>query len=86
MTRDREALKLELKQMIILECQKELTPDEFPDNATLIGNSADLGFDSLDALQISLAVQQRYGKRIEGNNETRNALTSINTLADFILA
>lgn len=86
MTRDRDALKLELKQMIVDECQKEIAMDAFADDATLIGTGSDLGFDSLDALQISLAVQQRYGKRIEGNNQTRNALTSIDTLADYILA
>jgi acyl carrier protein len=86
MTRDRDALKLELKQMIVEECQKEIPLDDFRDDATLIGSASDLGFDSLDALQIALAVQQRYGKRIEGNNETRNALTSVDTLADFILA
>ena len=86
MTTDREALKLELKQMIISECQKEIAVEAFADTATLIGSDSALGLDSLDALQISLAVQQRYGKRIEGNNETRNALTSIDTLADYILS
>jgi acyl carrier protein len=86
MTQDREALKLELKKMIISECQKQLSPEQIPDDAQLIGASGDLDFDSLDALQISLAVQQRYGKRIEGNNNTRHALASINALADFILS
>ena len=81
---EKEALKLELKKMIIHECQKDLKPEQIADDAILIGSAGNLDFDSLDALQISLAVQQRYGKRIEGNNETRNALTSINTLADFI--
>jgi len=85
-TTDKEALKLELKKMIIRECQKELQPEQIADDAILIGSAGKLDFDSLDALQISLAVQQRYGKRIEGNNETRNALTSINTLAEFILS
>jgi acyl carrier protein len=78
-------LKLELKQMIIAECQKNLRPDEIPDDAVLIGSQSGLDFDSLDALQIALAVKQRYGKRIDGNNRTRAALTSIETLADFIL-
>ena len=86
MIADRDALKLELKQMIIHECQREMSVDAFPDDATLIGSDSNLGFDSLDALQISLAVQRKYGKRIEGNNETRNALTSINALADYILS
>ncbi|MGH8283068.1 MAG: phosphopantetheine-binding protein [Gammaproteobacteria bacterium] len=83
---DRAQLKLELKQMIITECQKNLSPAQIPDDALLIGSEAELGLDSLDALQIALAVKQKYGKRIDGNNQTRAALTSINTLADFILA
>jgi acyl carrier protein len=83
---DKAALKLELKQLIIRECQKDLKPEDIADDAILIGSEGKLDFDSLDALQISLAVQQKYGKRIEGNNETRMALTSVNTLAEYICA
>ncbi|HVC38277.1 MAG TPA: acyl carrier protein [Gammaproteobacteria bacterium] len=83
---DREQLKLELKQMIIKECEKHMRPEQIPDDAILIGSEGSLALDSLDALQIALAVKQQYGKRIDGNNKTRAALTSINTLADFILA
>ncbi len=82
---NREQLKLELKQMIIRECEKDLRPEQIPDDAVLIGSEGSLALDSLDALQIALAVKQQYGKRIDGNNQTRAALTSINTLADFIL-
>ncbi len=83
---DREQLKLELKQMIIRECEKDLRPEQIPDDAILIGSESGLALDSLDALQIALAVKQQYGKRIDGNNQTRVALTSINTLANFILS
>ncbi|MHB8424411.1 MAG: acyl carrier protein [Gammaproteobacteria bacterium] len=83
---DREQLKLELKQMIIRECEKDLRPEQIPDDAILIGSESGLALDSLDALQIALAVKQQYGKRIDGNNQTRVALTSISTLADFILS
>jgi acyl carrier protein len=82
---DRDALKMELKKLIVTECQKDLPAEELQDSELLMGSTARLELDSLDALQISLAVQQKYGKRIEGNNETRNALTSVDTLADFIL-
>jgi acyl carrier protein len=85
-TTNREQLKLELKEMIIHECQKELTPDDIADDASLFGDSSAADLDSLDALQVAMAVQRRYGKRIEGNTETRSALASINALADFILA
>ncbi len=83
---DREQLKLELKQMIIKECEKDLRPEQIPDDAILIGSQGSLALDSLDALQIALAVKQQYGKRIDGNNQTRAALTSVNSLADFILS
>jgi acyl carrier protein len=83
---NREQLKLELKQLIIRECEKKISPEQIPDDAILIGSEGELALDSLDALQIALAVKQQYGKRIDGNNQTRAALTSVNTLADFILA
>ena len=83
---EREELKLELKRMIIKECQKSATPEQLSDDAILIGSESQLDLDSLDALQIALAVKQRYGKRIDGSTETRMALKSIDSLADFILA
>ena len=84
---DRDALKLELKQLIVVECQKNhIRPDQIGDDDILIGSAGRLDLDSLDALQIALAVKQKYGKRIDGGKETRAALKSINTLADFILA
>jgi acyl carrier protein len=84
-TVDREQLKRDLKALVIAECQKkDLSPGQIGDDDVLIGGPHD--FDSLDALQISMAVQQRYGKRIDRGNKTRHALKSINALADFILS
>ena len=40
--------------------------------------------DSLDALQVSLALQQRYGVRIEGAKDGRRILNSIASIAAFI--
>ena len=86
MITDREQLKQELKVMIITECQKNMTPEAIPDDATLIGNGSFLILDSLDALQIALSVKQKYGRRIDGNGKTRLALASVNALADFLLS
>lgn len=43
-----------------------------------------MGLDSLDALQISLAIQRDYGVRIAGAKDGRLAFASINALVDFI--
>lgn len=84
---DREVLKRELKELVVTECQKNhIQPDQIADDDILIGSAGRLGLDSLDALQIALAVKQKYGKRIDGGRTTRMALKSIDSLADFILA
>lgn len=79
-------LKTELKELIVAECETDFSAEEILDDEFLLGSKGRLQLDSLDALQISLAVQKRYGKRIEGGNESRLALTSINTLAAYIQA
>lgn len=79
-----QELKQALKAMIIEECDREVEVDEILDDEILIGGPLDL--DSLDALQICMAVKQEYGVRIEGGPEARKALQSVQTLADTIIA
>ena len=81
---DEQKLKAELKQLIVDECDVDMAAEEILDEELLIGSDTRLGLDSLDALTISLAVKDRYGKHIDSGNETRMALTSINHLAAFI--
>ncbi|MCP8900141.1 phosphopantetheine-binding protein [Gilvimarinus xylanilyticus] len=77
-------LKHALKQMIIDECDKdELSPTDIQDDQALLGGDLDL--DSLDVLQICMAVKTQYGVRIEGNTAAQRALKSIDTLADTIV-
>ena len=79
-----EALKQALKVMIIKECDKEIEPATLRDDEQLIGGPLEL--DSLDALQICLAVHDCYGVRIESGPDARRALRTVETLAQTILA
>lgn len=79
---DLEQLKHDLKAMVVEECDKDMPPEDISDDEILIGGPMEL--DSLDALQICMAVQQTYGVRIEAGARARKALRSINTLADII--
>jgi len=81
---DLNALKQELKVMIVTECDKDIAPESIADDEQLIGG--DLALDSLDALQICMAVKTRYGVRIEGGQSARAALQSISALAATIAA
>lgn len=80
---DSKELKVILKQMIIDECDKDVSIADIGDDAQLIGGGLDL--DSLDALQISMWVQKQYGIRIENGPAARSALRSVNSLADLIV-
>jgi len=44
----------------------------------------DWGLDSLDAVEIVVAVQKKYGVRIGGQDSSREVLRSLRVLADFI--
>ena len=78
------ALKLRLKQMIVTEADKAAAPEAIADTAPLFGPDSVLQLDSIDALQISMAIQLQFGVRIEDPKQGRRVLASINTLADFL--
>lgn len=79
-----ESLKQALKALVVKECDKDVAPDSIGDDELLIGGPLEL--DSLDALQICLAVKDRWDVRIEGGPESRKALASVTALAQTIIA
>ena len=83
----KQTLIKELKQLIITECDKEdeVGIDDISDDETLVGDETFLGLDSLDTLQLSLAIKKVYNIRIEGGIDGRTAFASVSAMADFIL-
>lgn len=75
---------LELKKLIIDTLNLEdMTPDEIDADAALFGDG--LGLDSIDALELGLAVKNRYGVMLSAESEEmRQHFYSIATLASFI--
>ena len=79
-------LKLEIKQLIIKECDKTgLNIDMISDQEILFGPDTQVGLDSLDALQISVAIKKKYGVRIKGSGESRDAFKNVQSLSEFII-
>ena len=80
-----DALKLRLKTMIIEECEKEdITPEELADDVQLFSEQSGLELDSLDALQISMGLQNHFGVRLPDSKAFRQHVTTINALADYV--
>lgn len=79
-----DRLKAELKKLIVEECDLTVDPGEIGDDDPLFGKEAKIALDSIDALQISIAIEKKYKVTITDSKETRRMMRSINTFADFI--
>lgn len=79
-----EELALEIKQMIIDTLNlEEIEVSEIESDAPLFGEG--LGLDSIDALELGLAVKNRYGVVLSAESEEmRQHFYSVATLAAFI--
>ena len=79
-----ERLKTELKRLIVEECDITIDIAEIGDDDALFGSDSRLGLDSIDALQISIAIQNKYNLLITDSKQMRKVMRSMNTFADFI--
>ncbi|PLY09940.1 MAG: acyl carrier protein [Arcobacter sp.] len=79
-----EDLKYELKKLIIEECEKECEIEDIKDDDILFDPESLLELDSMDALQISMALHKKYGMKTTDSKELRKIMVSINTLAKHI--
>nr|MBL8410655.1 acyl carrier protein [Dechloromonas sp.] len=77
-------LRLELKALIVEACDKDCAPESISDDELLFGQEAPLQLDSLDALQISMAIKKRYGLRLPDSKDTRRILSSVANLANHL--
>jgi len=79
-------LTLEIKQLIIDALGLEdLGPDDIAADQPLFGEG--LGLDSVDALELRLAIQKRFVIKIDADaKDTRKHFASVDSLAAFVSA
>jgi len=77
-------LTLRLQTLICTTLKLEdVRPADIPGDEPLIGSTR-LGLDSLDALELVLAIEKEFGVKIGSSEESRQALTSVDTLVAFL--
>lgn len=81
---DRSQLEHELKELIIgTLALEDCTPEDIDSSEPLFGDG--LGLDSVDALELGVALQMKYGTVIrEDDEETRAHFASVEALASFV--
>ncbi|WP_263143820.1 phosphopantetheine-binding protein [Pseudomonas sp. RIT-PI-AD] len=79
-------LQLEIKNLIIEALGLEdMSADDIADDLTLFGDG--LGLDSVDALELGLAIQKRFGIKIDADaKDTRTHFANVASLAAFVAA
>ncbi len=82
---EKEGLEKELGELIVKVCNVlDPVPDDLSFDEPIVGKESVLGLDSLDAVEIVVAVEKKYNVRIDAQETSRRVLRSINTLAEFI--
>lgn len=81
---DNRELEAELKRLIIeVLALEDVQPEDIGAEDQLFVNS--LGLDSIDALELSMAIEARYGIMFQGDPDQNEAIfRSVRTLAAFI--
>ena len=78
-----EELILELKEQIIKALNlEEMTPEDIETDAPLFGEG--LGLDSIDALELIVLLEKKYGIKLANPAESKAIFTSVATIADFV--
>ncbi len=86
MDNDAKTLNREIKQLIIDSLKiADVTPDDIEDGAPIFGNPK-LELDSLDAVELFVALQKRYGVKIDDQNLAKDVLQSVDRIAEFVRA
>jgi acyl carrier protein len=81
-----EDLERQLKQLVVSALNLEdIAPEQIGSEEALFGDG--LGLDSIDGLELGMAIRKAYNIKIESvNEETRKIFSSIRTIAQFIAA
>ena len=78
------ALELEIKQLLIENLMLQLTAEEIGDEQPLFGPGS-VGLDSVDALQIVVALDKQYGLKIQDAEAAKQILQSVRTIAEAVI-
>lgn len=79
-----QALELEIRELLVSALSLEdIAPDDINPEAPLFNEG--LALDSIDALELGLALQKRYGLTLSADSaETRRHFASIRALATLV--
>jgi acyl carrier protein len=82
--RDREQALAAVRRLLIDSLDMRREPDEIDPDTALFGTG--LGLDSVDAVEIVIALETELGVKLPDERTRRRALRSVNAMVDAVLA
>ena len=80
---DSNELKAQIKQMLVENLMLQLRPEDIGDDQPLFGPGS-IGLDSVDALQIVVALDKQFGLKIPDSEMARGILQDVNSIATAV--
>ncbi len=82
---EKKQLTDEVKNLIIEKLKiTHITAEDVDNDTPLFGKDNPFGLDSIDAIEIVLALKEKYDVRLADQNLAREILLSVNTIAEFL--
>jgi acyl carrier protein len=78
-------LVTKIKAMLVEDLMLQITPDQIGDDQPLFGPGS-LGLDSVDALQVVVALDKNYGLKIPDAAVARKTMRTVNDIAAAVQA
>lgn len=78
-------LNPKIKAMLVQDLMLQITPEEIGDDQPLFGPGS-LGLDSVDALQLVVALEKNYGLKISDATVARKTMQTVSHIAAAVEA
>ena len=78
-------LREAIKSMMIENLMLKVSQEEIRDDLPLFGPEG-LGLDSIDALELVVGLEKKFGVSVPNSETARQALATVNSIHDYIVA
>ena len=79
-----ENLKETIKEMMVENLMLKISKEEIGDASPLFGPGG-LGLDSIDALELVVSLEKRFGVTVPNSQVAREALATVDSIHDYVV-
>ncbi len=78
-----DSLRSEIKEMMVENLMLKVQAADIADDLPLFGAQG-LGLDSIDALELVVSLEKKFGVTVPNSETARTALATVNSIADYV--